>query len=122
MRYPDEGLKRHSVTEETVHGGQVMPQSRAAALAYLKRLPVEQIKIDRSFVRDISHDPSDEVIVRTIIVMSNTLGMKVIAEGVETQDQRDILARNGCYTYQGYLFGKPLPIEDFLKHQVLTRP
>lgn len=87
-----------------------------SSLAYLKRLPVEQIKIDRSFVRDISHDLSDEVIVRTIIVMSNTLGMKVIAEGVETEDQRDILARNGCYTYQGYLFGKPLPIEDFLKH------
>ncbi|ODT73585.1 MAG: hypothetical protein ABS69_13690 [Nitrosomonadales bacterium SCN 54-20] len=87
-----------------------------SSLAYLKRLPVEQIKIDRSFVRDISRDLSDEVIVRTIIVMSNTLGMKVIAEGVETEDQRDILARNGCYTYQGYLFGKPLPIEDFLKH------
>lgn len=87
-----------------------------SSLAYLKRLPVEKIKIDRSFVRDISHDLSDEVIVRTIIVMSNTLGMKVIAEGIETEDQRDILARNGCYTYQGYLFGKPLPIEDFLKH------
>jgi EAL domain-containing protein (putative c-di-GMP-specific phosphodiesterase class I) len=87
-----------------------------SSLAYLKRLPVEKIKIDRSFVRDISHDLSDEVIVPTIIEMSNTLGMKVIAEGVETEDQRDILARNGCYTYQGYLFGKPLPIEDFLKH------
>lgn len=86
-----------------------------SSLTYLKRLPLEQIKIDQSFVNDIATDPSDKVIVRTIIVMSNSLGMEVIAEGVETEDQRDFLARNGCYTYQGYLFGRPMPIEDFQK-------
>ncbi|MEO6825342.1 MAG: EAL domain-containing protein [Nitrosospira sp.] len=84
-----------------------------SSLTYLKRLPLEQIKIDKSFINDIATNVSDEVIVRTIIAMSNSLGMEVIAEGVETEDQREFLARNGCYMYQGYLFGKPIPIEDF---------
>ena len=84
-----------------------------SSLTYLKRLPLEQIKIDKSFVNDIATNVSDEVIVRTIIVMSKSLGMDVIAEGVETEDQREFLARNGCHKYQGYLFGKPMPIEDF---------
>jgi diguanylate cyclase (GGDEF)-like protein len=84
-----------------------------SSLTYLKRLPLEQVKIDQSFICDITTDASDEVIVRTIIVMCNALGMEVVAEGVETEEQRAFLARNGCYTYQGYLFGKPMPMEEF---------
>ncbi len=84
-----------------------------SSLSYIKRLPLDQIKIDRSFVCDIATDPSDAVIVQTIIGMANNLGLEVIAEGVETEQQRDFLGRNGCHLYQGYLFGKPVPIEDF---------
>ena len=84
-----------------------------SSLTYLKRLPLEQIKIDQSFVRDITTDPSDATIVQTIIGMAGNLGLDVIAEGVETEQQRSFLAHNGCHAYQGYLFGKPVPVEVF---------
>lgn len=84
-----------------------------SSLQYLKRLPISQVKIDQSFVRDIVTNGSDKVIVRTIVVMAQSLGIRVIAEGVETEEQRQLLLDGGCTQYQGYLFGRPMPIEQF---------
>ncbi|OAI24470.1 EAL domain-containing protein [Methylomonas koyamae] len=84
-----------------------------SSLSNLRKLPIAQLKIDRSFVRDILDDPDDTVIVQTIIAMAKNLGMDVIAEGVETEAQRAFLEMHGCDAFQGYLFGKPVPIADF---------
>jgi diguanylate cyclase (GGDEF)-like protein/PAS domain S-box-containing protein len=84
-----------------------------SSLQYIKSLPLEELKIDKSFVRDITTDNSDKAIVSTIISMAHILGLQVIAEGVETQEQRQYLLDSGCTRFQGYLFGKPVPIEQF---------
>lgn len=84
-----------------------------SSLSYLKRLPFHELKIDQSFIRDITKDPNDAMLVKTIIDMANNFGLSVIAEGVETEDQLNFLQKNRCKTYQGYFFGKPVPLEQF---------
>jgi diguanylate cyclase (GGDEF)-like protein len=84
-----------------------------SSLSYLKLLPLDQIKIDQSFVRDIATDLSDAVMVQTIIDLAKNFRLIVIAEGVETEAQLNFLKQNGCMAYQGFLFGKPVPIEEF---------
>jgi diguanylate cyclase (GGDEF)-like protein/PAS domain S-box-containing protein len=84
-----------------------------SSLSYLKRLPLDQLKIDQTFVRDALTDANDAAIVRTIIVLAQTMELEVIAEGVETEAVRTLLADNGCSRYQGFLYSHPLPIDEF---------
>lgn len=84
-----------------------------SSLAYLRRLPLDQLKIDQSFVRDVLSDPSAAALAQSIVALAQTMGLGVIAEGVETAAQREFLARVGCHAYQGYHFGRPVPLPEF---------
>lgn len=86
-----------------------------SSLSYLTRLPLEQLKIDMSFVRNLPHNHNDAVVAQTIINLARSLGLSVIAEGVETEAQREFLEKHGCSEYQGFLFSKPIPLESFEK-------
>src|SRR5476651_1975051 len=90
-----------------------------ASLSHLRRFPIDTLKIDRSFVRDITMDSADASIVRAVIGMGNSLGMQVVAEGIETAEQFDFLRQQGCPEGQGYYFSEPLIAAEFAR--VLAR-
>ena len=92
-----------------------------SSLGYLKRLPINELKIDKSFVQDIETDKNDAILVETIISMAHHLKLKIVAEGVETKEQLNFLKRNKCDAYQGYYFSKPLAIYDFSQLYIESR-
>jgi EAL domain-containing protein (putative c-di-GMP-specific phosphodiesterase class I) len=91
-----------------------------SSFSYLKHFPLDALKIDRSFVREIVSHPDDAAITTAITAMGHALGLRVVAEGVETEEQRTMLKRQGCDEMQGYLFSRPVCAEEFAK--LITKP
>ncbi|HBH38791.1 MAG TPA: bifunctional diguanylate cyclase/phosphodiesterase, partial [Curvibacter sp.] len=89
-----------------------------SSLNYLKRMPLYELKIDKSFMDGTPDDPNDTAIVKLILSVASNLGLKVVAEGVETRSQSEFLVEHGCDAMQGYLLARPMPIEDWLNQQV----
>ena len=87
-----------------------------SSLSYLKRFPIDTLKIDRSFIHDLTQEPDDATLVEAIIAMGRALNLNVIAEGVETEEQYQLLVDYKCNIFQGYLFSKPLTKEGFEKY------
>ena len=83
-----------------------------SSLSYLKQLPVQKLKIDRSFIQDIPHDSNDMAITSAIVALGHRLQMSIVAEGVDTKEQLEFLVNEGCEEAQGYLFSQPLPAEE----------
>jgi EAL domain-containing protein (putative c-di-GMP-specific phosphodiesterase class I) len=92
-----------------------------SSLLYLKRLPASELKIDRGFVRDLAHDTEDAAIIAAIVALGRTLNLKIVAEGVETADQQAFLTRLGCHSLQGFLLGRPMPPDQFIRTVMETR-
>ena len=101
-------LKKHGITFSLDDFG-----TGYSSLAFLKRLPLDQVKIDKSFVLDLLDDPNDAAIAGTIMTLAGSLGLEAIAEGVENKEQMAFLLNLGCQRYQGYLFSPPQPVEKF---------
>ena len=92
-----------------------------SSLYYLKNLPFDELKIDQTYVRDIIDDPNDEAIVSSIIAIGKNLGLRIVAEGVETDSQAELLIKLGCSVHQGFLYSKPLPVELFSEKYINGR-
>jgi EAL domain-containing protein (putative c-di-GMP-specific phosphodiesterase class I) len=86
-----------------------------SSLSYLKKLPINKLKIDKSFVQDIPGDEEDVAIIRTIIALANNMALSLIAEGVETEEQKEFLVSSGCDVIQGYYYHRPMPADELEK-------
>ena len=116
MKYPDQSIKLLGRIKEIGVGLAIDDFGTGfSSLSNLKRLPIDKLKIDRSFVQDIPGNQENETIVKTIISMSENLGLEILAEGVETEEQKHFLLQNGCFNAQGYLYAKPMSAEDIVE-------
>jgi EAL domain-containing protein (putative c-di-GMP-specific phosphodiesterase class I) len=112
--------KMHAVRELGVNFSMDDFGTGYSSLSYLQKLPLEQLKIDQSFVKNMAFNNHDSAIIRTILSLGKNLDLSIIAEGVETEVQHEHLVNYGCQVFQGYLFGRPVPAEQF-KQSLLAR-